>query len=126
VAADPQLVADLIGRSDERDLQLELRHQAYRDGYNHGRATACVALAEIEERYQSVAIWRGWAARLRRIIQAETDPSVRMIHVMAEIHADQAFMREARKKLVTKPRTLSPLEWCALNRIRLADPGDEA
>jgi hypothetical protein len=43
---------------------------------------------------------------------------------MAEIAADQKFMREARKKLATRPGELTPLESCALRRIRLADPGD--
>ena len=67
---------------------------------------------------------RTWSAKLQRIIQNNDDPSVRMRQVMAEIHADQQFMREARKKQAAKPGQLSPLEWCALRRVRLADPGD--
>ena len=45
---------------------------------------------------------------------------------MAEIAADQKFMAEARKKRAEKPGALSPLEACALRRIRLADPGEAA
>ena len=57
----------------------------YSIGYADGRACACVALAEMEERRESVAWWREWSAKLQRIIQADADPSVRMRQVMAEI-----------------------------------------
>lgn len=114
--------------SDERDLWLrrllDAERAAYRRGYDDGRADACVALTEMQERYNSVAWWREWSAKLRRIIMAQTDPSVRMNQVLAEIAADQKFMREARARLRTKPGTLSPMEACALRRIRLANPGD--
>jgi hypothetical protein len=93
-------------------------------GFSDGRAAACVALAELEQRRESVEHWREWSDKLRRIIQNDTDPSVRMNQVMAEIAADQKFMRDARARLASKPWTLSPLEWCALRRVRLADPGD--
>jgi len=118
----------LLELSDERDLWLRrllgAERAAYRRGFNDGRAVACVALAEMEQRRESVAWWREWSAKLQRIIQNNDDPSVRMRQVMAEIQADQQFMREARRKRATKPGALSPLEACALRRIRLADPGD--
>jgi hypothetical protein len=121
-------VAALLELSDERDRWLArllaAERAAYDRGFNDGRALACVTLAEIEERYQSVAWWRERSAKLRRIIQAETDPSARMNQVMAEIAADQQFLRDARATLATRPGSLSPLEWCALRRVRLADPGD--
>lgn len=120
----PPDVAALLELSDERDTWMARERAAYKRGFADGRACACVALAEMEDRYQSVAWWREWPATLRRIIQADTDPSARMNQVMAEIAADQKFMREARRKLATKPGALSPLEWCALHRVRLADPGD--
>ena len=125
---DPADIAALLELSDERNLWwrrvLDAECTGYERGFNDGRATACVALAEMEHRHQAVAWWREWSARLRRIIQNDIDPSVRMNHVMAEIAADQKFMRDARAKLATKPWALSPLESCALRRIRLADPGD--
>ena len=121
---DPQLVAAVLELSDERDLWLRREHAAYKRGFADGRACACVALAEMEQRRESVEWWREWAATLRRIIQADTDPSARMNQVMAEIVADQKFMQDARAKLSTRPGALSPLEWCALQRARLADPGD--
>lgn len=117
-------IAAVLTLSDERDTWMRRVDQAYRDGFNDGRATACVALAEMEERRESVAWWREWSAKLQRIIQNDADPSVRMRQVMAEIASDQELMRDARRKLATKPWALSPLEWCALHRVRLADPGD--
>lgn len=121
-------LAALLELSDERDRWLrrvlDTERAAYQRGFDDGRATACVALAEMEERRESVAWWREWDRQLRRIIQNDTDPSVRMNQVMAEIAADQKFMRDARARLAAKPWALSPLEWCALRRIRLADPGD--
>jgi hypothetical protein len=126
--ADLDAKAALLELSDERDRWLrrllDVERAAYDRGFNDGRATACVALAEMQQRYDSVAWWREWAAKLARIIQNNDDPSVRMRQVMAEIHADQQFMREALRKRATKPGELSPLEACALRRIRLADPGD--
>ena len=117
-------VAALLELSDERDLWLRRERAAYERGFAAGRACACVALAEMEQRRESVEWWREWAAKLRRIIQADTDPSWRLNQVLAEIASDQQFMRDARAKLADKPWTLSPLELCALRRIRLADPGD--
>jgi hypothetical protein len=117
----------LLDLSDERDLWLrrllDAERAAYARGFNHGRAHACVQLAEMEEWRESVAWWRAWSARLRRIM-AEADPSWRLNQVLAEIAADQKFMRDARATLAVKPWTLSSLELCALRRIRLADPGD--
>jgi hypothetical protein len=122
--------SDLLALSDERDLWLArllaAERAAYQRGLADGRARACVALAGIEERYAEIAWWREYSARVRRIIQAETDPSARMRQVMAEIAADQRFARDARTRLATRPWTLSPLELCVLRRIRLADPGDAA
>ena len=127
---DASTVAALLALSDERDLWLArllaAERAAYQRGFADGRATACVALAELEEHYAEIAWWREYAARLQRIIRAETDPSARMRQVMAEIAADQRFAREARAKLATKPGALSPLESQVLRRIRLADPGDAA
>jgi hypothetical protein len=121
-------VASLLDVSAERDRWLrrllDAERAAYRSGFADGRAVACVTLAEMEQRRESVAWWREWETTLRRIIQNDTDPSVRMNQVMAEIAADQKFMRDARARMATKPGTLSPLEWCALRRVRLADPGD--
>jgi hypothetical protein len=116
--------AELLELSDLMDKQLALRLAAYRDGYEAGRAAACVALAEIEHRREAAAWWREWAATLRRIIGNDTDPSARVNQVMAEIAADRKFMRQARARLAARPWELSPLESCALRRIRLADPGD--
>jgi hypothetical protein len=119
--ADP---VPLLGLSDERDLWFRRVLDAYRRGFNDGRAHACVALAEMEEWRESIAWFREWSAKLQRIIQNDIDPSVRMNQVMREIADDQQFMRDARIKLAGKPWRLSPLEACALRRIRLADPGD--
>lgn len=120
----------MLALSDERDWWLARLLAAERTGYQRGfadgRAAACVALAEIEEHYAEVAWWREYAAKVRRIIQAETDPSARMRQVMAEIAADQKFARDARKRLATKPGSLTPTESCVLRRIRFADPGDTA
>ena len=112
-APDPRAVAALLELSDERDLWLRRLHAEYERGFVDGRACACVALAEMEHRREAVAHWRECAATLRRIIQNNADPSVRMRQVMAEIAADQKFMRDARARLATKPWTLRPLEWCA-------------
>jgi hypothetical protein len=117
-------IAAFLELSDERDQWLRRLRAEYERGFADGRACACVALAEMEQRRESVEHCREWAATLRRIIQNDADPSSRMNQVMAEIAADQKFMRDARAKLSTKPWTLSPLESCALRRIRLADPGD--
>src|SRR5450755_3407297 len=92
-------VGDLLALSDERDWWLArllgAERTAYQRGFADGRARACVALAGIEEHYAEIAWWREWWAKVRRIIQAETDPSARMRQVMAEIAADQKFVRDA-------------------------------
>ena len=123
-------VAALLALSDERDWWLArllaAERAAYRRGFADGRAAACVALAEIEEHYQELAWWGEWWAKVARIIQAETDPSARMNRVMAEIAADQELAREARRKLATRPGSLTPLESCVLRRIRGAGPGEAA
>ena len=124
----PPDVAALLELSDERDqwqrVCMARELAAYERGFADGRAVACVTLAEMEQRREAVAWWREWSAKLQRIIQNDADPSVRMRQVMAEIAADQKFMRDARKKRATNPGALSPREACALRRIRLADPGD--
>jgi hypothetical protein len=123
-------VAGLLALSDERDQWLArllaAERTAYQRGFAAGRAAASVALAEIEERYAEIAWWREYAAKVQRIIQAETDPSARMRQVMTEVAADQRFARDARMRLATRPWALSPLESCVLRRIRFADPGDDA
>jgi hypothetical protein len=122
--------ADLLELSDERDLWLArllaAERAAYQRGVDDGRAAACVAIAGIEEHYAQIAWWREWWGRVRRIIQNNDDPSVRMNQVMTEIAADQKFAAEARKRQAGKPWELSPLESCVLRRVRGADPGDAA
>ena len=124
-------VRDLLALSDERDLWiarlLAAERAAYQRGFDDGRARACVALAEIEEHYGQIAWWREWWARVARVIQAETDPSARMRQVMAEIAADQKFVRDARRARMTgRAWALSPLESCVVRPVYLADPGDAA
>jgi hypothetical protein len=123
-------LANLIALSDERDQWmrrlLAAEREAYRRGYDAGRADACVTLAEITDRETQVAWWRSFAAATRRIIQAETDPAARMREVMAEIHEDQKFVREARVRQATKPGSLRPAESSVLRRIRYLDPGNDA
>lgn len=121
----------LLALSDERDAWMRrllaaerAAYERYERGFNDGRAHACVALAEMEERRESAGRWHEWAAMLRRIIQADTDPSARMNQVMAEIAADQKVMRDARVKRARKPWQLSPLEWQALHHVRLAPLSD--
>ena len=126
----PRAVAELIELSDERDAWQARLGDEYRLGWRlgyaagvaEGRADACVALAEIEDCRDSVAWWREWSAAMSRIIQADRDPSVRLNQVMAEIAADQAFAREARRKLATAPASMSPMEYAVLGRVRMADP----
>src|SRR5512142_9808 len=69
----------LLELSDERDRQLNrllaAERDAYHRGYADGRADACVALAEMEEHWAEIAWWRQYAAKVRRIVLAETDPS---------------------------------------------------
>lgn len=117
-------IASLLSLSDERDMWLRRTLDDYRRGFNDGRAYACVQLAEMEEWRESIAWFREWSATLQRIIQNDTDPSVHLNRALREIADDQKFMREARIKLADKPWQLTPLEACALRRIRLADPGD--
>jgi len=122
-----QVDADILLRAAELIAdQGERERLAYDRGFADGRARACVQLAQLEEHRESAAWWREWSATLQRIIQNDTDASLRLNRVLAEIAADQKLMREARAKLCMKPWTLSPLEWCALRRVRLEDPGDAA
>jgi hypothetical protein len=97
-------VGDLLALSDERDQWLArllaAERDAYRRGYDDGRAAACVAIAEIEEHYTELAWWRDWWAKVRR--------------------ADAAALAQA------DPRTLTVLQSCALRRIRGAPPGEPA
>src|SRR5437879_4515931 len=123
----PPGVAALLALSDERDQWqarlLAAERDAYQRGYADGRAAACVALAEIEDRYQQVAWWREYAARVRRIITAETNPDTRMRQVMREIDADQHLISDARSR---QPAARTPLESAVLRRVTFADPGDAA
>jgi hypothetical protein len=122
------VTGDLLALSDERDLWitrlLAAERAAYQRGFADGRTAACAAVAEIEEHYAEIAWWREYAARVARIIQAETDPSARITRVMREIAEDQRFVREARVRLAREPGKLTTLESCVLRRIRFADPGD--
>lgn len=125
---DPAEVARLTALSDERDRWLTrllgAERAAYDRGFADGRATACVALAVMEDQYQAVAHWREYAATVRRITRNNDDPSARMSQVMAEIAADQKFVADARARLASRPWTLSPMELIVVRRIRLIDPGD--
>lgn len=118
----PPDIAAVLALSDERDqwerVCLVRERQAYDRGFADGRACACVALAEIEERYQAIAHWREWAAWLRTVAQ---DPSVRIERALREIARDQEFMRAARAK---QPHERTHRETCAVLGLRLADPGD--
>ena len=120
---------DLLALSDERDLwltrQLAAERAAYQRGFDDGRATACVALAEIEERYAQLAWWHQWWARVWRLIEAETDPDAKRRRTEREITADQRFTRGARLKQAERPGALTPLESCVLRRIHPGDPGAE-
>lgn len=99
VTVEASVLADaveLIGSQHERE------HEAFNRGYNLGRADACVALAEMESRRERAERWRDWAAALK---DAKSDPG---------------FMCEAHVKAKTEPWKLTPLEWGALNNVRLA------
>lgn len=126
---DPAVVAALLELSGERDLWLRrvlaAERAAYERGFSDGRAVACAELAEMEGHREAVTRWNEWGAKLQRIIDNDRDPSIRLNRVLAEIAADQKFMAEARRKRASCPRLLSPLEACALRRIRLEvlDPG---
>ena len=91
--------------------------QAYRAGFDDGRATACVALALIEESREKRQWWNSWWGKVRRIIQNFENPGIRMSQALAEIAADQQLVADALRKRATRPWDLSPLEWCVLNRV---------
>jgi hypothetical protein len=114
----PPDAAAVLALSDERDGWLWRVDQAYRDGFDDGRATACIALAVMEEHREKRRYWSLWWAKVARIIVSCDHPDSRRRQLEAEIAADQLFMANAKERARTKPGALSPLEYCALNRIR--------
>ena len=116
--APPHDVAAVLALSDERDAWMRRIAQAYRDGFNAGRATACVTLAVMEEHREKRRYWNEWWAKVWRIIRNFDSPDARLNQVMAEIAADQKLVTDALLKAATKPWDLSPLEYCVLSRIR--------
>jgi hypothetical protein len=123
-------VGDLLALSDERDWWLArllaAERAAYRRGFADGRARACVALAELQEHYDQIAWWHEYAAKVRRIIRASTDPGARRRRIEREIAQDEQFLWVATLKQAERPGTLSPLESQVLRRIGHADPGEAA
>ena len=123
-------VTALLALSDERDWWLArllaAERAAYRRGFADGRARACVALAELEEHYAEIAWWHEYAAKVRRIIQASTDPAARRRRTEREIAHDEQFLWVATLKHAERPGALSPLESQVLRRICHADPGEAA
>jgi hypothetical protein len=123
-------VTDLLALSGERDLWLArllaAERAAYQRGFADGRATACVAIAELEEHHAQIAWWREWWARVARIVQASTDPAARRRRLEREIAEDEQFLWIVTLKQAERPWQLSPLELCVLKRIRGADPGTAA
>jgi|SRR5271166_723767 len=89
--------AELLDLSDERDLWMRRMRSAYDRGFADGRAAACIAIAEIEERYQSAEQWDKWARWLRT--------------------RSQEYVRAARAK---PPARRSQQEMCAVLGVRLA------
>ena len=114
----PPDITAVLALSNERDTWTRRVGQAYLDGFNDGRATACVGLAVMEEHREKRRYWNQWWAKVARIIQNHENPSARISRVMAEIAADQKFVAEALKQRAKKPDDLSPLQWCVLNRVR--------
>jgi len=118
IVADAADTAAVLALSDERDAWMRRLAEAYRDGYDDGRATACVNLAVMEDRRGRRRWWNEWWwAKVRRIVSNWETPGARMEQVMAEITADQKFVTAALRLRATKPQKLSPLQWCVLNRI---------
>jgi len=123
-------VTDLLALSDERDWWLArllaAERAEYQRGFADGRARACVALAEIEERYAEIAWWREWWAKVARINQANRDPASLRRRLEREIAQDEQFLWIATLKQAEKPWQVTPLEYGVLKHIRGADPGDAA
>jgi hypothetical protein len=123
-----RVTAGLLALSDERDqwmtLLLAAERAAYQRGFDDGRATACVALAEIEDHYAKLARWHEWWAKVWRLIQADTDPAAQLERAKLEIEQDRRFIHVARLKQAERPWALSQLEWCVLRRSWPGDPGD--
>jgi hypothetical protein len=119
IVADRADIAAVLALSDERDTWMCSVDQAYRDGFNDGQATACITLAVMEEHREKRQRWNEWRAKVSRIITSCDHPDSRRRQVEAEIAADQLIMASAKERARTKPGSLSPLEWCVLNRIRL-------
>jgi len=114
----PADIAAILALSDERDTWMRRIHQAWRDGYNAGRADACVALAEIEHRCEARQWWNEWRAKVWRIISSNDHPDARRRQLEAEIAADQKFMTEAAHLLFTAPSKLSPTQYAVAHRVR--------
>ena len=114
----PHDIAAVLALSDERDTWMRRITQAYRDGFNAGRAHACVTLAEMEHRREARQWWNEYAAKVQRIISSTDYPDARRRQLEAEIAADQKFMTEAAHLLFTAPWKLSPTQYAVVNRVR--------
>lgn len=110
--------AAVLALSDERDTWMRRIDQAYRDGFNAGRATACIALAVMEEHREKRRRWNEYAAKVWRIIASNDHPDARRRQLEAEITADQKFAAEAARLLSANPRKLSPTQYAVLHRVR--------
>jgi hypothetical protein len=111
-------IAAVLALSDERDGWMRRVDQAYRDGFDDGRATACVTLAEIEHQREARRYWNEWWAKVARIIVSCDHPDSRRRALEAEIAADTKIMAEAKELQRTKPLKLNPIHYAILNRIR--------
>jgi hypothetical protein len=111
-------IAAVLTLSDERDIWMRRVDQAYRDGFNDGRAHACVNIAVMEEHREKRQWWNDWWGKVQRITRNWTSPDMAINRVMAEIAADQKLVTDALAKRAEDPSDLTPLEWCILNRIR--------
>jgi hypothetical protein len=116
--APPPDISAVLALSDERDGWLRRVDQAYRDGFDDGRAEAAVWHAVLEEHREKRRYWNEWWAKVARIIMSCDHPDSRRRQLEAEIAADQLIMANAKERAKTKPGSLSPLEYAILHRIR--------
>jgi hypothetical protein len=110
IVADRPDIAAVLALSDERDGWMRRIAEAYRDGFDDGRATACVNLAVMEEHREKRRYWNEWWAKVWRIIRNFDSPDARMSQVMAEIAADQRFVAEALRLRAEKMTCIGPAE----------------
>lgn len=115
---EPPHIAAVLALSDERDLWMRRIDQAYREGFDAGRACACVTLAEIEQRREARQHWNEYAAKVQRIVSGNDHPDARRRQLEAELAADEKFMTEAAHLLFTAPAKLSPTQYAVAHRVR--------